>query len=86
MVLPSGLKGSGIDKSIIFGIIVVRYAAMPLIGIGVVKGAVRFGLVHDDLLYQFVLLLQFALPPAMNIGTSNLEAFPFSFSLWRITS
>lgn len=67
--LLKGLKGSGIDKSIIFGIIVVRYAVMPLIGIGVVKGAVRFGLVHDDLLYQFVLLLQFALPPAMNIGT-----------------
>lgn len=67
--LLKGLKGSGIDKSIIFGIIVVRYAVMPLIGIGVVKGAVRFGFVHDDLLYQFVLLLQFALPPAMNIGT-----------------
>ncbi|XP_073053244.1 protein PIN-LIKES 3-like [Primulina eburnea] len=67
--LLKGLKGSGIEKSIIFSIIVVRYAVMPLIGIGVVKGAVRFGLVHDDLLYQFVLLLQFALPPAMNIGT-----------------
>ncbi|XP_075516683.1 protein PIN-LIKES 3-like [Primulina tabacum] len=67
--LLKGLKGSGIEKSIIFSIIIVRYAVMPLIGIGVVKGAVRFGLVHDDLLYQFVLLLQFALPPAMNIGT-----------------
>ncbi|XP_073286935.1 protein PIN-LIKES 3-like [Primulina huaijiensis] len=67
--LLKGLKGSGIEKSVIFSIIVVRYAVMPLIGIGVVKGAVRFGLVHDDLLYQFVLLLQFALPPAMNIGT-----------------
>ncbi|KAJ0085959.1 hypothetical protein Patl1_09326 [Pistacia atlantica] len=30
----------------------------------------RFGLVHsDDPLYEFVLLLQFAMPPAMNIGT-----------------
>ncbi|XP_073036898.1 protein PIN-LIKES 3-like [Primulina eburnea] len=67
--LLKGIKGSGIEKSVIFGIIVVRYVAMPLIGIGVVKGAVRFDLVHDDLLYQFALLLQFALPPAMNIGT-----------------
>ncbi|XP_073133717.1 protein PIN-LIKES 3-like [Henckelia pumila] len=67
--LLKGLKGSEIEKSIVFGIIVVRYVVMPLIGIGVVKGAVRFGFVHDDLLYQFVLLLQFALPPAMNIGT-----------------
>ncbi|KZV32192.1 hypothetical protein F511_28894 [Dorcoceras hygrometricum] len=80
--LLKGLKGSGIEKSIVFGIIVVRYVAMPLIGIGVVKGAVQLGLVHDDPLYQFVLLLQFALPPAMNIGTSYLEAFPLSFLLW----
>lgn len=42
---------------------------MPLIGIAVVKGASQFGLVHDDRVYQFVLLLQFAVPPAMNIST-----------------
>ncbi|KAI3465492.1 hypothetical protein Pfo_022155 [Paulownia fortunei] len=67
--LLKGLKGSGIQKSIIFGILVVRYLALPLIGIAIVKGALRFGFVHDNPLYQFVLLLQFSLPPAMNIGT-----------------
>ncbi|KAL7116414.1 hypothetical protein ACP275_03G003600 [Erythranthe tilingii] len=68
--LLKGLKGgSEIRKSIIFGIVFVRYVAMPLIGIVVVQGAIRFGIVHDNPLYQFVLLLQFALPPAMNIGT-----------------
>lgn len=67
--LLKGLKGSEIQKSIIFSILGVRYIVMPLIGIGIVKGAVRFGLVHDNPLYQFVLLLQFAVPPAMNIGT-----------------
>ncbi|PON73242.1 Auxin efflux carrier [Trema orientale] len=67
--LLKGLKGSGIKKSLVVGIIVTRYIALPLIGILIVKGAVHFGLVQSDPLYQFVLLLQFAVPPAMNIGT-----------------
>lgn len=37
-------------------------------GIVIVKGALHFGFVHKNPLYQFVLLLQFAVPPAMNIG------------------
>lgn len=67
--LLRGLKGSGIQKSIILGVIVARYIALPLMGIVIVKGALRFGFVHENPLYQFVLLLQFAVPPAMNIGT-----------------
>ncbi|CAK9147672.1 unnamed protein product [Ilex paraguariensis] len=67
--LLKGLKGSGIQLSLIVGIIAVRYIFLPLLGIIIVKGAIHFGLVQADPLYQFVLLLQFALPPAMNIGT-----------------
>ncbi|XP_047966183.1 protein PIN-LIKES 3-like isoform X2 [Salvia hispanica] len=67
--LLRGLRGSGIQKSVIFGVLGVRYLALPLLGIAVVKGAIRLGLVHDNPLYEFVLLLQFAIPPAMNIGT-----------------
>ncbi|KAK4484014.1 hypothetical protein RD792_011227 [Penstemon davidsonii] len=68
--LLKGLKGSEVQKSLIFGIVIVRYIALPLMGIAIVKGAVRFGLVrNDDPLYQFVLLLQYSLPPAMNMGT-----------------
>ncbi|KAJ0024363.1 hypothetical protein Pint_09161 [Pistacia integerrima] len=68
--LLRGLKGSGIRKTIVVAIVVARYVALPLIGILIVKGARQFGLVHsDDPLYEFILLLQFALPPAMNIGT-----------------
>lgn len=66
--LFSGLRGSGIDKSLIIGIIIVRYIALPIMGIAIVKGAIQFGLVDNDPLYQFVLYIQFALPPAMNIG------------------
>lgn len=65
----SGLKGSGVPLSIIIGIIAIRYIFLPLSGILIVKGAIHFGLVHSDPLYQFVLLVQFAVPPAMNIGT-----------------
>ncbi|CAN1342726.1 Protein PIN-LIKES 1 [Linum perenne] len=43
--------------SVIIGVIVVRYIALPLSGIAVVKSAMRLGLVHKDPLYQFVLLL-----------------------------
>ncbi|CAN6545588.1 unnamed protein product [Malus baccata var. baccata] len=70
--LLKGLRGSGIQKSLVVGIIVVRYVALPLIGVLVVKGALKFGLVHSDPLYLFVLLLQFSLPPAMNIGIMTL--------------
>jgi hypothetical protein len=61
----SGLKGLGKQFPIVVGIIVVRFIALPAIGIGIVKGAIHFGLIHPDPLYQFTLLLQFALPPAV---------------------
>ncbi|XP_044510850.1 protein PIN-LIKES 1-like isoform X2 [Mangifera indica] len=72
--LLRGLKGSGISKTIVVGIVVTRYVALPLIGILIVKGAHQFGLVHSDPLYQFILLLQFAMPPAMNIGANISNA------------
>jgi len=64
----SGLRGSGVQLSLIAGVVVIRYILLPVIGIVIVKGALYFGLVHEDPLYLFVLLLQYALPPAMNIG------------------
>ncbi|XP_043708622.1 protein PIN-LIKES 3-like [Telopea speciosissima] len=67
--LLRGLKGSDIQVSLIVGIIAVRYIALPLLGILIIKGALHFGLVHPDPLYMFILHLQFAVPPAMNIGT-----------------
>ncbi|KAF5177283.1 Auxin efflux carrier family protein [Thalictrum thalictroides] len=67
--LLKGLTGTGMKKRIVVSIILVRYIFMPLIGILVVNGAHHIGFVHSDPLYQFVLLLQFALPPAMSIST-----------------
>ncbi|KAL1106824.1 hypothetical protein V6Z11_D03G000600 [Gossypium hirsutum] len=70
--LLRGLKGpAGICMSLVIGVIAVRYVLLPLLGIVIIKTAVRFGLVHSDPLYQFILLLHYALPPAMNIGRHN---------------
>ncbi|XP_061373394.1 protein PIN-LIKES 3-like isoform X1 [Gastrolobium bilobum] len=66
--LLKGLQGSGIQKSIIIGIIISRYIILPVSGIFIVKWAVQLGLVQSDSLYLFVLLIQYAVPPAMNIG------------------
>ncbi|KAI6671638.1 hypothetical protein NL676_006523 [Syzygium grande] len=67
--LLRGLRGSGVQLSLIAGVVAVRYILLPLVGIVIVKGALYFGLVHKDPLYLFVLLLHYALPPATNIGT-----------------
>ena len=77
--LLKGLRVTVVPKSILAGIIVVKYIAMPVIGIGVVKGSSWLGLVHDDPLYKFMLLLHFALPPAMNIG-KLIQQVMFLFS------
>ncbi|KAH1241484.1 Protein PIN-LIKES 1 [Glycine max] len=63
--LVKGLKGLGQQLPLIVGIIMVKFLALPAIGIGIVKGAAHFNLIHHDPLYQFVLLLQYALPPAI---------------------
>ncbi|OIW01906.1 hypothetical protein TanjilG_15231 [Lupinus angustifolius] len=63
--LLKGLKGLGKQLPLIIGITLVRFIALPAIGICIVRGAVHFGFIHPDPLYQFLLLLQFAVPPAI---------------------
>ena len=46
----------------------VRYIVLPIFGVVIVKGAIRYGIIHQDPLYNFILLLQYALPPAMSIS------------------
>ncbi|NP_001242102.1 uncharacterized protein LOC100791609 [Glycine max] len=67
--LLKGLKGANTSIWTVIGIMVVRYIFLPILGILVIKEATQLGLVQPDPLYQFVLLLQYALPPAMAIGT-----------------
>ncbi|KAF7837438.1 protein PIN-LIKES 3-like [Senna tora] len=67
--LLSDVNGSSLQLPIIIGIIVVRYVALPVLGVGILKGAMRMGLIHSNPLYRFILLLQYALPPAISIST-----------------
>ncbi|XVF41377.1 hypothetical protein PTKIN_Ptkin01aG0275500 [Pterospermum kingtungense] len=67
--LLKGLKGSGVRTPLIVGILVIRNILLPACGIGVVKVANYIGVVSSDSFYIFTLLLQYAIPPAMNIGT-----------------
>ncbi|CAJ1930730.1 unnamed protein product [Sphenostylis stenocarpa] len=67
--LLKGLKGANTSFWTIVGIVVVRYIILPILGVLVITGAIQLGLVQPDPLYQFVLLLEYALPPAMSIST-----------------
>ncbi|KAK9078866.1 hypothetical protein SSX86_002924 [Deinandra increscens subsp. villosa] len=67
--LLKGLKKSGVGMWLVAGIVVIRYVISPIIGIGIVKAAHHVGFVGSDSLYQFVLMIQYSLPPAMAIGT-----------------
>ncbi|KAI9100897.1 hypothetical protein K1719_024021 [Acacia pycnantha] len=72
--LLDGLKGSGMRPSIILGILLVRYIALPMCGIGILKGAMHVGMIQrPDPLYLFLLLLQYSFPPAISISTIQLE-------------
>lgn len=67
--LTQGLRKARLKPMVIVAVICVRYILLPGIGIGVVKAASHFGFLPSDPLYHFVLLIQYTLPPAMNIGT-----------------
>ncbi|GLT66038.1 hypothetical protein SLA2020_384340 [Shorea laevis] len=67
--LLKGLRGSAVGAPIITGIAVIRFIILPALGIGIVKAAIHFGMVGSNSLLQFTLMFQYAVPPAMNIGT-----------------
>eukprot|EP01018_Ginkgo_biloba_P028879 Gb_20671 [translate_table: standard] len=66
--LIKGLRSSKLRPVIVVGVVCVRFILLPAIGICVVKGASYFGMLPADPLYHFVLMIQYTLPPAMNIG------------------
>ncbi|KAL7231183.1 hypothetical protein ACSBR2_009451 [Camellia fascicularis] len=67
--LTQGLRTARLKPIMIIAVICVRYVLLPFIGIGVVRAASSLGFLPSDPLYHYVLMIQFALPPAMNIGT-----------------
>lgn len=73
--MMSGLRDANVRPMIIIAVLFVRYLILPVVGIGVVKAVSSFGWLPSDPLFQFVLMLQFCLPPAMNIGKEVLIAY-----------
>uniref|UniRef100_A0A0D9XGJ4 Auxin efflux carrier family protein n=1 Tax=Leersia perrieri TaxID=77586 RepID=A0A0D9XGJ4_9ORYZ len=67
--LVIGLRKSVLKRAVIITIVCIRFVIMPLIGMAVVHAAYGVGFLPHDPLYRYVLMMQFALPPAMNIGT-----------------
>lgn len=67
--LTKGMSKTTVSRWVIAAIICVRYVILPVVGVVVVKSARQLGFLPPDPLYQYVLMLQFALPPAMSIGT-----------------
>ncbi|XP_020235383.1 protein PIN-LIKES 3 isoform X1 [Cajanus cajan] len=67
--LIKGLNALGKQLPLVIGVIVVKCIVLPALGVGIVKAAIRLGLIHRDPLYEFLLLLQFALPPAVTMST-----------------
>ncbi|KAE8723151.1 AMP-dependent synthetase and ligase family protein [Hibiscus syriacus] len=67
--LIQGLRSSTIKPMVIVGAVCVRFVILPVVGICVVKAAGDLGFLPSDPLFRFVLMVQFTLPPAMNIGT-----------------
>ncbi|KAL0919404.1 hypothetical protein M5K25_011496 [Dendrobium thyrsiflorum] len=66
--LVKGFHKSDIKISAVVGVVIVRYLLLPLTGVCIIKGAIHIGILHPDPLYHFVLLVQYAVPPAMNMG------------------
>ncbi|CAI9753318.1 unnamed protein product [Fraxinus pennsylvanica] len=67
--LTQGFRKARLKPVTIIAVLCVRYILLPIAGIGVVKAASHLGFLPSDPLYHFVLMLQFTVPPAMNIGT-----------------
>lgn len=67
--LLQGLRNSQLKPLVIIMTVIVRNVILPIAGIFVVKAANHFGFLAKDPLYQYVLMLQFALPPATSIGS-----------------
>ncbi|XP_076945386.1 protein PIN-LIKES 7-like [Bidens hawaiensis] len=67
--LVQGLRRASIKPVIIITMICVRYIILPMVGILVVKAATHLGILPADPLFSFVLLIQYTVPPAMNIST-----------------
>ncbi|KAL0920299.1 hypothetical protein M5K25_009424 [Dendrobium thyrsiflorum] len=71
--LTGGLKKSAVKPSVILAIALVRYVALPISGIAIVKAANALGLLPQDPLFSYVLLTQFSIPSAVSIARKVIQ-------------
>ncbi|CAN6213752.1 unnamed protein product [Urochloa humidicola] len=69
--LAKGVHKTKVPPAVVAAIICVRYAILPLVGVAVVRVARNMGFLPPDPLYQYTLMMHFAVPPAMSIGTMS---------------
>ncbi|KAI9109601.1 hypothetical protein K1719_019231 [Acacia pycnantha] len=67
--LTQGLRSSSVTVWSIISIIVSKYIVIPIIGLCIVKMAAFLNMLPPYPLFQYVLVMQYAMPPAMNIST-----------------
>lgn len=67
--LTAGLKSSSVKPLTLICIIITRLFVLPVIGLFIVKAAANYGFLPVDPLFQYTLVMQYAMPPAMNIST-----------------
>ncbi|EFJ16043.1 hypothetical protein SELMODRAFT_117190 [Selaginella moellendorffii] len=65
----AGFGASELALEVVISIMLTRLLLLPIAGLIVVKLAFSMGLVPADPLFHFVLLLQFTMPTAINVGT-----------------
>uniref|UniRef100_A0A0A9FNS0 Auxin Efflux Carrier family protein n=1 Tax=Arundo donax TaxID=35708 RepID=A0A0A9FNS0_ARUDO len=68
-LILGGNLTKGVRKTAVPPVVVAAYVILPVTGVVVVKAVREMGFLPPDPLYQYVLMIQFALPPAVSIGT-----------------
>ncbi|CAL5089891.1 unnamed protein product [Urochloa decumbens] len=65
------VRKTKVPPAVVAAIVCVRYVILPLVGVAVVRAARDMGFLPPDPLYQYTLMMHFAVPPAMSIGTMS---------------
>ncbi|KAG0584887.1 hypothetical protein KC19_3G242800 [Ceratodon purpureus] len=89
--LIEGISGKGMKVQTTIGVLLTRFLFLPIIGFGLVNSVDSLKLIPNDPLFQFVLLLQFCMPTAINVGTiaqlhGNGEIETSMILFWSYTS
>ncbi|KAF1872065.1 hypothetical protein Lal_00012286 [Lupinus albus] len=75
--LTQGMQSSSMQPLVLISMVIARLFILPAIGFFVVRAAANFGYLPEDPLFQYVLVMQYAMPPAMNISECMIPSIIF---------